>query len=799
MIRPAYNRVMDRRKKPKPTEKAAAKAAPELARVLKRPVSPRAAALVAENDSAAAAEANGDHAPPAKPNAAPKSDSPRAVTTRPAKPNAPSADLDPLLKASDRLRDRQHLLLEAAKSQVTNLTTLAEDQKGQRKALERLLTEQERQRKAVKDSYEERDAARAEVKSLQGTLERVMADLEQLQRAKNELAAQLEASARSEPVLQPSMRSLGSPELQLEARAVAGAGEPAAPAVKGGGEEEAEDDPAGTKPQYFTRFQLSQPLEDVAERYRAWILGVHPYTRIRRNRLNTGVLEEWTTDTLRDYQLDLEGEKGLKISVRTSEDEILLRLAHPDQKRGDELVWVNLARLRPCEGGTEVEHAILRASENPLTWEKPGIPGPVQDLLKEALVTSPWDDFRNDARLFHKGTVKDLVALLVNPARDLPIVVVSRDREQDVPLIDPDGLAKDMHGVAVVYSPAGGEAPFLLTDALAQAGLDRQFSVFGGAIRVYMPGLSVASGPYRHPLFLGQFIQKRGAAFVRKLVVRCVMDRAVASRARPGFMQAIGAWDLAAAKANYEALRLSGSDAERLVAAEQRIRALEAAHESARQEAEYIPLLQVEISELRQELQVAHGLLEISENETKEARQDNFRLKSRFEALEAATPKTDASNGLPTEFLDGLISDSWSAVGRLLRMLQIRFQDRLLVLPSALHSADASEYEYLNELKELLLLFCTDYWDVLRTAGDAQAAKLLGDRYASHESSTLSAEGRRQRTFEYKGSQVLMERHLKRTHGHERNSSNRVIRVHFYWDSEDRKLVIGWCGRHLPL
>ena len=44
-----------------------------------------------------------------------------------------------------------------------------------------------------------------------------------------------------------------------------------------------------------------------------------------------------------------------------------------------------------------------------------------------------------------------------------------------------------------------------------------------------------------------------------------------------------------------------------------------------------------------------------------------------------------------------------------------------------------------------------------------------------------------------------MERHLKRTHGHERNSSNRVIRVHFYWDSEDRKLVIGWCGRHLPL
>ncbi len=55
---------------------------------------------------------------------------------------------------------------------------------------------------------------------------------------------------------------------------------------------------------------------------------------------------------------------------------------------------------------------------------------------------------------------------------------------------------------------------------------------------------------------------------------------------------------------------------------------------------------------------------------------------------------------------------------------------------------------------------------------------------------------RRLRTFAYEGEQVEMFRHLKI--GIEANVS-KTIRVHFHWDSERGKIVIGYCGEHLPV
>lgn len=55
---------------------------------------------------------------------------------------------------------------------------------------------------------------------------------------------------------------------------------------------------------------------------------------------------------------------------------------------------------------------------------------------------------------------------------------------------------------------------------------------------------------------------------------------------------------------------------------------------------------------------------------------------------------------------------------------------------------------------------------------------------------------RRLRTFAYEGKQVEMFRHLKI--GIEANVV-KTIRVHFHWDSEREKIVIGYCGKHLPI
>jgi hypothetical protein len=52
------------------------------------------------------------------------------------------------------------------------------------------------------------------------------------------------------------------------------------------------------------------------------------------------------------------------------------------------------------------------------------------------------------------------------------------------------------------------------------------------------------------------------------------------------------------------------------------------------------------------------------------------------------------------------------------------------------------------------------------------------------------------RTFEYEGEQVEMFRHLKIGVD---DDATKTIRVHFHWDAERERIVIAYCGEHLPV
>ena len=83
--------------------------------------------------------------------------------------------------------------------------------------------------------------------------------------------------------------------------------------------------------------------------------------------------------------------------------------------------------------------------------------------------------------------------------------------------------------------------------------------------------------------------------------------------------------------------------------------------------------------------------------------------------------------------------------------------------------------------------------------GDNQARTVFGkSEYAAKESETVmgSKAMRRERTFEYEGEQVEMFRHLKIGVD---DDATRTIRVHFHWDSDREKIVIGYCGEHLSV
>lgn len=98
--------------------------------------------------------------------------------------------------------------------------------------------------------------------------------------------------------------------------------------------------------------------------------------------------------------------------------------------------------------------------------------------------------------------IDDLVAILENPKRRVPVVLVSHEARTGEVLIDPMTLADRLLGHAriIVITPAGSYA---LSDRVG-----RTLSCFDGGVRVYWPGFHRTDEMYRHPLYLKQEVRR---------------------------------------------------------------------------------------------------------------------------------------------------------------------------------------------------------------------------------------------------------------------------------------------------
>jgi len=124
--------------------------------------------------------------------------------------------------------------------------------------------------------------------------------------------------------------------------------------------------------------------------------------------------------------------------------------------------------------------------------------------------------------------------------------------------------------------------------------------------------------------------------------------------------------------------------------------------------------------------------------------------------------------------------------------------ESFVVLDSAWNSArEAKGFEHGDQLFELLWTLGTDYrHQKITGAPDLIAGQEFGNRYAPRESSTTedNPKARKARTFTYNGEEIEMWQHLKIG---AKDSINRTLRIHFYWDSNSGRVVIGHCGKHL--
>ena len=139
------------------------------------------------------------------------------------------------------------------------------------------------------------------------------------------------------------------------------------------------------------------------------------------------------------------------------------------------------------------------------------------------------------------------------------------------------------------------------------------------------------------------------------------------------------------------------------------------------------------------------------------------------------------------------------SVNDCLSFIETLAPERVVILPSARKSADdiAKIFEPTTQLLSLLALLVTDYVEVRKKAGDPYTV-FTKDNFSSNESDTTqnSQALSKTRTFMYNGKPLPMMSHLRIGVV---NDKRRTIRVHFAYDDETERVIIGWCGEHRPI
>lgn len=370
------------------------------------------------------------------------------------------------------------------------------------------------------------------------------------------------------------------------------------------------------------------------------------------------------------------------------------------------------------------------------------------------LVAHPW----------HVGedAAAHLADLLLDPDRALPVVVVSSPdspaaQSQPEPLVDPEAVARSLVGVAHVAVLASRGASFVLTRLIGPS-----FAVFDGAVRLYWPGLTSASRPHDHILWLPSALGRNGTGWLRRALLDLLMPVAVIRFSTAALEAGIA---LAAERRRREELRTLWEEARNAGLSEEWEQELEAAWS--------------ENERLRKERDILAGQLT--------AALDNVRTMARTwhrqpEHGQAANPPP--STDRPLSVLQAV---EWAA----------QHCKQLVILGDAFESARRATYRQPDRVWMALRAMdaATAAWQRDELSGGFKNAFAKGGFDYGH-SLGVAALGRHPSEYErtYDGSKIVLGPHLRLGRG----SPEACCRIYFHFDEERRVCVVGHVGNHLP-
>ncbi len=365
-----------------------------------------------------------------------------------------------------------------------------------------------------------------------------------------------------------------------------------------------------------------------------------------------------------------------------------------------------------------------------------------------------------------------LEELLYRQGRRLPVIAIS-ETEAGTYRIDPNALARRVAGAAHIVHLTS-DASWELTHALG-----KRMSVFNGAVRLYLPGLSEdTEDPHQHPLWL----LKDGDEdrFIQSIAAR-VLPLAFLNSGPDDFPRFAFLRDFAARQAL--AQRPSSTEIDRI-----------------RGELEVVKVEFDEASEERDSWQsLAHeeqAKRLLGEAEIERLKTENERLSAKAEVLQHRL-EIRLDNSIEEKGADRQLS----SYGELEDWAEDVLGEHVYIHQAALKDCKKNGHDNMLERIGAALVAIRDYVVPFKIHGGLErrilAREKLGELGMEDTPCFADRDEARRTTgysVQYEGQTCILYDHIKYGNGYDNGNQ---IRIYYFWDNHKRRFVVGKMPSHL--
>ena len=511
------------------------------------------------------------------------------------------------------------------------------------------------------------------------------------------------------------------------------------------------------KTTYFTTFQLgskSKPLNNYSELYKVikkWL-----EKPVRGFKLPKDV--NFIKENIDDYQY-----KGHRLSTRYSASTehgkyLALKYDHPDSTE-EGIIWTTEIiigdRIRETDVSSRIAIKISYGGSSPYlrpVHRNQSRPSIINDLIKKLGAFESLPLLDKHVRLPLRD-IETFIQVLNDENRYLPILFISREAEKNKTSVDLKKLISQCSGLAYIIVADDSRVTWELDSFLGKS-----FNCFDGALRIYWPRFKLSDNPYSHPLWTSSKIEeisKRPTGF--ETYIFKILSEHSSSR----FVHEALTWDGANRlfrKLEIEELKRTGN------------------------QDEWIKLLEDDNADLEAKVR---GL----ENENDTIRQDTFQLRSQITHLKTQLNSKQGEEPLEDDF------SNCECIEDVIAQVKISYADYIVIPKNITINEKFEDIDnFLASLKWLALTYRKAKLGELRIPDiDHSCKENCGFSYEPNQSEITMGIYKNEYEMNYKGESYKLKEHI----GQGSSKDPRyTIRIAFFFDDEDKKVVVGYMGQH---